>query len=807
MLPGDEITYTITYANSSNIDLTDIQIIDTLPADVRYVSDNSGIPLRWREGNKCYWEIGLLPKDTQKTFQLRARVSDDVPGSTTLINKLEVKQKYLWPGMIEIDITNNKAFWSTHVIEEPKPDLFVKVKPTKTQLRVGEGKEIVFFYGNRGTGIAWDVRIDMSISGQVSPTGDYLRYIGTLKPGETGKLSYSVKGVAAGSAWEDAKIECDEWLSGEELAYANNYDAAGETIVRSTDPNDKLSTPQDFITPDGELTYKIRFENVATASIPAQYITIEDNLPAELNWNTFLSGAVSIGTVTYDSVEAFNSSGRGSLTLGYNPSTGKISYKFDLGDDYGTTGLKPNVNPPEGEGWVEFSVDTRATLTTGTKVTNTATIQFDWNEWINTPPVTNIVDLTAPTSTVKPLPALSTATTFMIGYEGGDKAGVEDGRCREYTIYVSKDGGSATVSHTENVWGSLSATFTGAREFIGEYGHTYGFYCQAMDAMGNTQAAPFAPQATIRLTAENIEIKASGTVAMEVGGSVLLSCLAKGTNSAVPATWTLTGDIGSLSCTFGTQATFSAGKIGKGVVTAFDGSSTTQIPIIVGDKVNVSNAWAGTLTANWGTATVEFGTSAEEIYLLPIGTVTASILNTLSGNIGLGIEMNAYGTSGAKVTGTLTNLVQVRFNYNEAMLGSINEGTLKLYISSDGSTWELVMDSKVDEAANIVYGTITHLSYIAPAGKGCADNLIEVFVYPNPCRVYLGQQLHFKRLTSQCTIKIFNIAGELVKEIDHTNGTDEEVWTNPNEVASGVYLYLITNNHSQKAVGKLGIIK
>ncbi|MBI4777980.1 T9SS type A sorting domain-containing protein, partial [Candidatus Desantisbacteria bacterium] len=75
---------------------------------------------------------------------------------------------------------------------------------------------------------------------------------------------------------------------------------------------------------------------------------------------------------------------------------------------------------------------------------------------------------------------------------------------------------------------------------------------------------------------------------------------------------------------------------------------------------------------------------------------------------------------------------------------------------------------------------------------------------PNPC---LGQQIHFKGLTPHATIKIFNIAGELVKEIEHNNGTDEEVWINPGEVASGMYIYLIMNDKEQKITGRLGIIK
>jgi len=99
-------------------------------------------------------------------------------------------------------------------------------------------------------------------------------------------------------------------------------------------------------------------------------------------------------------------------------------------------------------------------------------------------------------------------------------------------------------------------------------------------------------------------------------------------------------------------------------------------------------------------------------------------------------------------------------------------------------------------------GTVTTIAeYVVLPDYG------NVIAYPNPCQVYLGQQVHFKGLTPHATIKIFNIAGELVKEIEHNKDTDEEVWTNPGEVASGMYIYLIMNDKEQKATGRIGIVK
>jgi len=136
----------------------------------------------------------------------------------------------------------------------------------------------------------------------------------------------------------------------------------------------------------------------------------------------------------------------------------------------------------------------------------------------------------------------------------------------------------------------------------------------------------------------------------------------------------------------------------------------------------------------------------------------------------------------------------------------------KLYISSDnGNTWEAITCS-LDTIQNIIFGTFTHLSIIAPSGTSrqvAAPDLINVIAYPNPCKGY--GNITFKNLTDQCKIRIYNIAGELIFEQEFTNTNGNAEWNLKNrsgkDVASGVYIYLITNNQNQKATGKIGIIK
>ena len=77
------------------------------------------------------------------------------------------------------------------------------------------------------------------------------------------------------------------------------------------------------------------------------------------------------------------------------------------------------------------------------------------------------------------------------------------------------------------------------------------------------------------------------------------------------------------------------------------------------------------------------------------------------------------------------------------------------------------------------------------------------------------RELHFTHLPSQCTIKIFNIRGQLVKEIEHNHGNDiangTEVWNmlskDEMEIAYGVYIYHVDAGDVGEKIGKFAIIK
>lgn len=103
------------------------------------------------------------------------------------------------------------------------------------------------------------------------------------------------------------------------------------------------------------------------------------------------------------------------------------------------------------------------------------------------------------------------------------------------------------------------------------------------------------------------------------------------------------------------------------------------------------------------------------------------------------------------------------------------------------------------------------------------DNMSNIRVVPNPYVVnadlsvrFPGTQdedkIAFYNIPGECTIRIFTELGELVKTIEHTNGSGDAYWysvTSSNQfVASGIYIAVITNTQTgENHISKFAIIR
>jgi hypothetical protein len=94
---------------------------------------------------------------------------------------------------------------------------------------------------------------------------------------------------------------------------------------------------------------------------------------------------------------------------------------------------------------------------------------------------------------------------------------------------------------------------------------------------------------------------------------------------------------------------------------------------------------------------------------------------------------------------------------------------------------------------------------LVPAGFG------EVKVFPNPWRAdqHAGHPITWNHLAYTTTIKVFTVAGQAVRTFTTTDSS--QTWDLKNDsgedVASGIYLYVVRNDQDEKIRGKLAVIR
>ena len=280
----------------------------------------------------------------------------------------------------------------------------------------------------------------------------------------------------------------------------------GNTAGAGDDPNYKSgptgSGTSQYVAGTTPLTYNVGFENEATATLPAANVVVTDQLNAtlvDLTTLTLKSIIIAGNVITipanaanYTTIYPLNSSLSVRIQGSLNIDTGVLKFTFTSIDP--STGLPPtdptvgflppDANGVEGQAAVVFSVAPLSTLTTGTQITNQATVVFDANAPINTATWLNTIDATPPVSSVTALSTTQTETCFTVAWSGTDVGSGIVG----YAIYVSDNGGPFTLWQT--------STSAGSATYAGQADHIYGFYSIATDGVGNMETKTVADTST-----------------------------------------------------------------------------------------------------------------------------------------------------------------------------------------------------------------------------------------------------------------------------------------------------------------------
>ncbi|MFO0976766.1 MAG: carboxypeptidase regulatory-like domain-containing protein [Planctomycetaceae bacterium] len=285
---------------------------------------------------------------------------------------------------------------------------------------------------------------------------------------------------------------------------------------QSGDPNEKEASSisgSSFVRAGDVIDYTIHFENMATATAPAQQVVITDVLDPALDLATLELGSLGFNGITVevpDGRQEFETttfvatdSNPVRVTVSLDTVTRTLTWTMtsldpetqELTEDPDAGFLPPNDAFNRGQGFVTFRVRSVVTSPTGTVIPNTARIVFDVNDPIDTPLISTTIDAQAPVGTMATLPSTTPGAQIVLNWSGHDAGG---SGAQTYDVYYSVDNGpwQALVTDTQETTATL----------IGVVGSTYRFFCLATDVVGLRETRVDIEEATTRLVNAGVPV-------------------------------------------------------------------------------------------------------------------------------------------------------------------------------------------------------------------------------------------------------------------------------------------------------------
>ncbi|MDI6779007.1 MAG: FlgD immunoglobulin-like domain containing protein [Bacteroidota bacterium] len=491
--------YTINYVNNSDTPTEDFLLAINTGARIHILKTEHPLADGKREiipADSLFYEgedttlvlyvAGMAPRE-ERTFDIIATadnlgmVSNPINNETAFIDPLSItvgtvviwaaKAAAVYVAVKAIDYVGNKAREGLELTPEQKRQWEQRIGPIPEELKRTETKK-EWAAKKIGT------KIIEKTMGIVGGGVDIVRAVGR----NIWNLGPNLRRRIFSAIDRDLQVIPDEQI--DDKTYKPEVSGGNVKTtqrVTSWDPNEKHGPTgvgaQGFVSKAGRIHYQILFENLKTATAPAWKIVIVDTLRPEFDPAT---------------VEFGNKSHEGDQYVWNITRTGNV-LRWEIED----IELPPNVNPPEGEGYVTFSVLPLTGLETGTALRNKATIVFDINPPIVTNEFVNTYDFLPPVTTMLLLPSETNKSPLIVRFNSSD--GVQGSGVQSVSIYASKDGGPFNFVGTTYT-DSLAVPVTNG---------DYEFYGLAVDLVGNVE----------QVRPELVKTKVTGVVG--VGNEIL----------------------------------------------------------------------------------------------------------------------------------------------------------------------------------------------------------------------------------------------------------------------------------------------
>jgi subtilisin family serine protease len=149
--------------------------------------------------------------------------------------------------------------------------------------------------------------------------------------------------------------------------------------------------------------------------------------------------------------------------------------------------------------------------------------------------------------------------------------------------------------------------------------------------------------------------------------------------------------------------------------------------------------------------------------------------------------------------------IEVEIFYRDMDIKGLDEKTLMLMRYDEFSNKWIKLPSKVDVTNNKINAKLNHFSTFVIVSYTISNNLDNAKAYPNPFNPTTNSEgMKIVNITKNATIRIFNILGQLVREIKDNDGNGFEIWDGKNKsgntVASGIYIIYIKGISGSKKI-------
>ncbi len=160
--PGFDMIYTITYKNQGKINAKNVRVIDTLPANVTYVSSNppyTSMPA----SDRLVWNLGKLAPNENGVIKLTVNVTAQTPLGTKLSNRCRIITSS------KEDIKYNNSFITSSIVIGSYDPNDKEVLPTGF-IKGDESLFYVIHYENEGTAEAINIKIEDTLDENLDDT-------------------------------------------------------------------------------------------------------------------------------------------------------------------------------------------------------------------------------------------------------------------------------------------------------------------------------------------------------------------------------------------------------------------------------------------------------------------------------------------------------------------------------------------------------------------------------------------------------------------------------------------------------------